>query len=163
MADHDIRTAGIDDVPSLRGLIAELAEFENLTHLMKATEADLRESLFGPDPGAEALLLFPKGATAPVAFALFFHNYSTFLGRRGLWLEDIYVQAPHRRKGYGSALLLRVARIAHERRCGRLEWAVLDWNVEAQRFYASLGATLLPDWRITRVTGEALERLAAQS
>ena len=109
------------------------------------------------------MLLFPKGASAPVAFALFFHNYSTFLGRRGLWLEDIYVQAPHRRKGYGKALLLRVARIAHERRCGRLEWAVLDWNVEAQRFYASLGATLLPDWRITRVTGEALERLAAQS
>jgi GNAT superfamily N-acetyltransferase len=95
-----------------------------------------------------------------VAFALYFHNFSTFLGRRGLYLEDLYVQPAHRGRGYGRALLLHLARLAVERGCGRFEWAVLDWNVNAQRFYASLGATVMPDWRITRVTGDALARMA---
>jgi GNAT superfamily N-acetyltransferase len=159
-AAHVIRSARPEDVPALRGLIGELAEFEHLTHLVNCTDADLDQGLFGNKAVAEALLLFPEGNDHPVGFALFFHNYSTFLGRRGLWLEDLYVQEVHRGKGYGKALLLHVARIAFERKCGRFEWAVLDWNTGAQRFYESLGATMLPDWRITRATGDALERMA---
>jgi GNAT superfamily N-acetyltransferase len=157
----DIRPVQPADVPALRSLIGELAEFERLTHLVTSTDQDFHDALFGPRPAAEALLLRPQAGGAPVAFALFFHNFSTFLGKRGLWLEDLYVQEAHRGKGYGKALILAVARIAAERNCGRFEWAVLDWNTRAQEFYASLGATLLPDWRITRVTGEALARMAA--
>jgi GNAT superfamily N-acetyltransferase len=155
-----IRSAQPGDVPALRSLIAELAEFEHLTHLFSCTDDDLRDGLFGAPPAAEALLVCPQVDAEPVGFALYFHNFSTFLGKRGLWLEDLYIQQAHRGKGYGKALLLRVARIAVERGCGRFEWAVLDWNAGAQRFYQGLGATRLPDWRITRVTGEALLRMA---
>jgi GNAT superfamily N-acetyltransferase len=155
-----IRAAEPRDVSALRGLIAELAEFEKLSHLMVCTDADLHAALFGARPAAEALLLCPETAPAPVAFALYFHNFSTFLGKRGLYLEDLYVQPAQRNKGYGKALLLQLARIAVERGCGRFEWSVLDWNTGAQRFYEGLGATVMPDWRITRVTGEALERMA---
>ena len=150
-----------DEVPALRGLIAELAEFEKLGHLMVATDADLHEALFGSRPAAEAVLLRPEAGAAPVGFALYFHNFSTFLGRRGLYLEDLYVQPAHRGKGFGKALLLQLARLAVKRGCGRFEWSVLDWNVDAQRFYESLGATVMPDWRITRVTGDALARMAS--
>lgn len=151
-----IRGAAPGDIAALRGLIAELAEFEHLSHLMVCTEADLHAALFGERPVAEALMLRPNDSDAPVAFALFFHNFSTFLGRRGLYLEDLYVQPAHRGRGYGKSLLLHLARLAVARGCGRFEWSVLDWNVDAQRFYESLGATVMPDWRITRVTGEAL-------
>jgi GNAT superfamily N-acetyltransferase len=157
---HAIRAARPGDVPVLRSLIAELADFERLTHLVACTDADLHEGLFGASPAAEAVVLTAPDAAVPVAFALYFHNFSTFLGRRGLYLEDLYVQEAHRRRGYGRALLLHLARLAAERGCARFEWSVLDWNTAAQRFYESLGATILPDWRITRVTGEALQRLA---
>jgi GNAT superfamily N-acetyltransferase len=161
MSNFTIAPVTPADVPALRGLIAELAEFEKLTHLMVATDADLHEALFGARPAAEAVLLRLAAGDEPIGFALFFHNFSTFLGRRGLYLEVLYVQPAHRRRGYGKALLVQLARIAVERGCGRFEWSVLDWNVEAQRFYESLGATVMPDWRITRVTDEALLRMAA--
>ena len=153
-----VRPATITDTGVLLDLIRGLAEYERLTHLVSATEATLKDALFGPHPGAEALLAFEQ--TEPVGFAVFFHNFSTFLGRRGLWLEDLFVKPEHRRKGYGRALFLRVARIAHERECGRYEWAALDWNEPAIRFYKSMGAVALDDWTIFRVTGEALRQLA---
>lgn len=159
----DIQPVSPGDVPALRGLIAELADFEKLTHLMVATDRDLHEALFGARPACEAVLLRPEAGAAPIAFALYFHNFSTFLGRRGLYLEDLYVQPAHRGKGYGKALLLHLARLAIERGCGRFEWSVLDWNVDAQRFYESLGATVMPDWRIARVTGDALSRMAVSA
>ena len=146
------------DVPDILAMIAALAEYEKLRHLCVATEAGLHAALFGPRPAAEVLVGWE--GPAPVAFALFFHNFSTFLGRKGLYLEDLFVQPLHRGRGYGRALLIHLARIAVARGCGRFEWAVLDWNATAIGFYESLGATLLPDWRITRVTGPALARLA---
>lgn len=153
-----IRPATEADLPLVLDFIRGLAEYERLSHMVTATEETLRQSLFGPRAGAEVLLGFEGDAA--VGFAVFFHNFSTFLGRRGLWLEDIYVPPQHRRKGYGRALLLHVARIAHERECGRFEWAALDWNAPAIEFYRSLGAITLDDWTIFRVTGEALERMA---
>jgi GNAT superfamily N-acetyltransferase len=148
------------DVPDVLAMIEALAEYEKLRHLCVATEAGLRAALFGSRPAAEVLLGWE--GPAPVAFALFFHNFSTFLGRKGLYLEDLFVRPPYRGRGYGRALLIHLARIAVARDCGRFEWAVLDWNAAAIGFYESLGATLLPDWRISRVTGPALARLAAQ-
>ena len=155
-----IRPAVIDDTGTLLDLIRGLAEYERLSHLVTATEASLRDALFGTQPGAEALLAFE--GEAEIGFAVFFHNFSTFLGKRGLWLEDIFVRPEHRRKGYGEALFLHVARIAHDRGCGRFEWSALDWNEPAIRFYQSMGAVALDDWTIFRVTGDALERLALQ-
>ena len=155
-----IRPAVIDDTGTLLDLIRGLAEYERLSHLVTATEASLRDALFGSQPGAEALLAL-EGESA-IGFAVFFHNFSTFLGKRGLWLEDIFVRPEHRRKGYGEALFLHVARIAHQRGCGRFEWSALDWNEPAIRFYKSMGAVALDDWTIFRVTGDALERLALQ-
>jgi GNAT superfamily N-acetyltransferase len=139
-------------------MIEQLAEFENLRHLCVATETQLAYALFGDKPAGEVVLGW-EGDT-PVAFALFFHNFSTFLGRKGLYLEDLFVQPPFRRRGYGRALLIHLAHIAVDRGCGRFEWAVLDWNAPAIDFYQSFGATLLPDWRIVRLTGPALARLA---
>src|SRR5215470_2901110 len=127
--------------------------------MVSATEATLRDSLFGPQPGAEVVLAF--AGDAPVGFSVFFHNFSTFLGKRGLWLEDLFVKPQFRGQGYGRELLLHVARIAHQRGCGRFEWAVLDWNQSAIDFYTSLGAVALDDWTIHRVTGDALAKLAA--
>ena len=141
-------------------MIEALADYEKLRHLCVATEVALQAALFGPRPAAEVLVGWE--ARTAVAFALFFHNFSTFLGRKGLYLEDLFVRPPFRGRGYGRALLVHLARIAVARECGRFEWAVLDWNTPAIGFYESLGATLLPDWRITRVTGDALTRLAAQ-
>jgi GNAT superfamily N-acetyltransferase len=152
-----IRPAQPADVSAILSMITELAEFEKLTHLMSATEPMLHDALFGPHPVAESIVGIEEGM--PVTFALFFHNFSTFLGRKGLYLEDLYVKQDHRRKGYGKAMLSELARIAVERGCGRFEWSVLDWNENAIRFYQGLGADVMPDWRICRVTGAALENL----
>ena len=154
----EIRPATRDDLPALVGLIRELAEYEKLTHLVVIDEARLGHELFGAGSRAEALVCRAGGVT--VGMAIYFHNFSTFLGRKGLYLEDLYVQPAHRGKGYGKALLLALARIAYERGCGRFEWMVLDWNEPSIRFYESLGAVRMEEWRLFRVTGEALENLA---
>ena len=155
-----IRRAQPADVADLHRLIRGLAEYERLTDICVATEADLRDALFGPAPAAEALIARPEPNPEVCAgFALFFHTYSTFLGRRTLWLEDLFVRPEFRGGGLGRRFLEVLAALARERNCGRFEWAVLDWNEPAIGFYRSLGATILPDWRIARVTGDALARL----
>ncbi|MEO5762532.1 MAG: GNAT family N-acetyltransferase, partial [Vicinamibacteria bacterium] len=136
-----------------------LAEYERLADSVVATEDILRQTLFGPRPYAECVIARYKGE--PAGFALFFHNFSTFLGRPGIYLEDLFVNPDMRGKGVGRALLSHLARIAVERRCGRFEWAVLDWNESAIGFYKSLGAEPQNDWTVFRVTGEALTKLAA--
>ena len=153
-----IRPARPEDLHAIVAMIRELAEFERLTHLCVAAESDLDTALFGPTPAVEVLIAW-KGIE-PAAFALFFHNFSTFLGRRGLWLEDLFVRPEYRRQGCAKALLRTLAQIAVDRGCGRFEWAVLDWNASAIEFYQALGATVLPDWRIVRVVGPALDSLA---
>ena len=153
--DFSLRAAEPRDVPAIVGLIAELAEFEKLTHLLQVTPETLHPHLFGPKPVVEAMVGEVGGRV--VAFALYFTNFSTFLSKPGLYLEDLYVQPAHRGTGLGKALLQRLGRIAVERGYGRFEWSVLDWNVNAIRFYEGMGATVLPDWRICRVTGEALQ------
>jgi GNAT superfamily N-acetyltransferase len=160
MSEFRIAPASPADVPAILAMIRALAEFERLSHLCVATEDDLFRALFGPKPAAEVVLAWEDVQAA--GFALFFHKFSTFLGRPGLYLEDLFVQAPFRRRGYGRAMLVHLAKLAVERGCGRFEWAVLDWNAQAIGFYQSLGATLLADWRITRLTGPALASLAAQ-
>jgi len=154
-----IRAAARADVPVLLDLIRGLAEYERLLHLVVADAATLERELFAPDAKAEAVVAFARGE--PVGFAVFFHNFSTFLGRRGLYLEDLFVRPAHRGRGYGRALLRHVARIAHARGCGRFEWMALDWNAPAIGFYKSLGAVEMAEWRLFRVTGAALARLAA--
>ena len=158
--DLTIRHATREDVPVLLSLIRELAEFEKLLHVVEADETTLADELFGSVRVAEALIAELR--EEPVAFALFFHNFSTFVGRKGLYLEDLYVRPHARRRGIGRALITLVAKIAVERRCGRFEWSVLDWNTPAVDFYRSLGAVALDEWTVQRVTGEALERLAEQ-
>jgi GNAT superfamily N-acetyltransferase len=153
-----IRAATPADVGAVHALMYELAEFEKLTHLFTGTPEGLTEALFGTRPAAEALVAEDAGRI--VGYALFFHNYSTFLGRRGLYLEDLYVQPSQRGTGLGTAMLRALAAIAVERQCGRFEWTVLDWNQPAISFYEKMGATVLPEWRVVRVAGEALERLA---
>jgi len=150
-----LRMAEPRDVPAIMSLIAELAEFEKLTHLMQVTPEALQRDLFGPKPVVEAMVGEVQGRV--VAYALFFTNYSTFLGKPGLYMEDLYVQPAHRGSGLGKALLERLGRLAVERDYGRFEWSVLDWNVNAIKFYEKMGAVVLPDWRICRVTGEALQ------
>jgi GNAT superfamily N-acetyltransferase len=157
----NIRSARAADVPLILALIRELATYEKLAHAVVATEEQLRENLFGARPQAEVLIAEWNGE--PAGFALFFHNFSTFLGRHGLYLEDLFVREQHRGKRIGKSLLMRLAGIAVERGCGRFEWAVLDWNTPAQDFYKSLGASPVPEWEIFRLTGEALRNLAAQS
>ncbi len=156
-----IRTATSDDVPTIAALIRELAEYERLSDQVVLRESDLQRRLFGEQPCAEVLMAEEKGST--VGFAVFFHNFSTFLGRPGIYLEDLFVRPAHRGKGHGKQLLLEVARIAVERGCGRLEWAVLDWNTPAMDFYRSFGAVPIYDWTIFRVTGDALEQLGTRS
>jgi GNAT superfamily N-acetyltransferase len=158
-----LRAARPEDLPAIVGLITELAQFEQLTHLVKVTPEALHPHLFGERPAAECVVAeLGQGADAAVVgFALFFTNFSTFLGQPGLYLEDLYVQPAHRGAGIGQQLLQHLARLAVQRGCGRFEWSVLDWNVNAQRFYQRMGATMLPDWRICRVTGEALQALGA--
>jgi GNAT superfamily N-acetyltransferase len=158
MAQFRILPATPRDVPVILELIRGLAEYEKLSHICVTSEEDLATAMFGEKPNVEVVLAWHDAI--PVAFALFFNNFSTFLGRRGLYLEDLYVRPEHRGRGYGRALLVHLARIAVERRCGRFEWSVLDWNTRAIGFYETLGAQVLPDWRITRATGASLERLA---
>jgi len=146
------------DVPVILELITALAAYENLTHLVSATETDLHTWLFGPKPIAEVMLA--RSGDVPVGFALFFHNFSTFLGKPGLYLEDLFVIPEWRGRGVGQQLLSRLARIAVERKCGRMEWSVLDWNDPAIRFYTRLGAAPMAEWRICRLTGDALARVA---
>ena len=160
MARAEIRPATEDDVPIILSLIRELAEYERLSHEVVATEGLLRESLFGERRGAEVLIACCKGA--PAGFALFFHSFSTFLGRPGIYLEDLYVKPEFRGRGIGRALLTHLARLAKERGCGRLEWAVLDWNEPAVKLYKSIGAVPMDEWTVYRVTGEALETLATR-
>lgn len=159
MPSFILRPAQEQDVESIVGLIGELAEFEHLTHLLEVTPEALRPQLFGPRPAAEAWVAEIDGSV--VGFALFFTNFSTFLGRPGLYLEDLYVQPAHRSSGIGRALLERLGALAVERGYGRFEWTVLDWNQNAIRFYEKMGATMLPEWRLCRVTGDALARFGA--
>ena len=157
-ADIRIVPALERDTPVILSLIKDLAEHERLWHEVEATEADIRESLFGDWPGAEVVLAYIGADLA--GFALFFHNYSTFLGRRGLYLEDLFVRPAYRSRGVGRRLLAHLARLAVERKCGRMEWWVLDWNESAIRFYQSIGAVPMDDWTVYRLTGDALARLA---
>lgn len=150
-------TAG--DVATILRLIRALAEYEKLPHEVVASEGDLHEALFGARPAAECLIASEDGRA--IGFALFFHNFSTFRGRQGLYLEDLFIEPDCRGRGYGRALLQRLAAIAVERGCARMEWSVLDWNAPAIGFYRSLGARLMDDWRIFRLTGEALQAFAA--
>ena len=146
------------DVPLILELIRGLAEYERMSDQVVATEAGLREALFGAQPSAEVIIAYAD--YRPAGFALFFHNFSTFLGRRGLYLEDLFVTPEFRRLGIGRRLLTELARIAVARGCGRFEWSVLDWNAPAIEFYKRLGARPLDDWTIFRVTDAALTRLA---
>lgn len=146
------------DVPLILSFIKELAEYERLPHEVVATEELLRQSLFGERSYAECLIAYQDHT--PAGFALFFHNFSTFRGRPGLYLEDLYVRPQMRGMGIGRALFLRLAKLARERRCGRMEWAVLDWNEPAIRFYKSLGAIPMDEWTVFRLTTEALNQLA---
>lgn len=157
--DFLLRAAEPRDVSAIVGLIRELAEFEKLSHLVQVTPETLHPHLFGDKPVVEALVA--EAGDVVVAFALFFTNFSTFLSRPGLYLEDLYVQPALRGSGIGKALLERLGAIAVERGYGRFEWSVLDWNENAIRFYEKMGATVLPDWRICRITGESLQRFGA--
>ena len=154
-----IRAAAADDVPLIRQLIAELAEYERLAHAAVATDDDLHIALFGAQPAAEVLIGEVDGR--PAGFALFFHSFSTFLGRRGLYLEDLFVRPAYRGAGLGRHLMAALARIAVQRGCGRFEWSVLDWNAPAIGFYRRLGAVGMDEWTVQRLEGEALHALAA--
>jgi GNAT superfamily N-acetyltransferase len=158
MSKHLLRAAEPRDVGAIVALIRELADFEHLTHLVKVTPQALQPHLFGSKPVAECLV--GEVAREVVAFALFFTNFSTFLGQPGLYLEDLYVKPDHRGRGLGRALLEHLGALAVQRDCGRFEWSVLDWNEHAIRFYRGMGATVMPEWRICRVTGDALQRFA---
>lgn len=153
-----LRSATRADVPEILRLIRALAEYEKLSHEVVATEAALAQTLFGDSPAAELLLAEEDGRA--VGFALFFQNYSTFLGKPGIYLEDLFVEPAFRGHGLGKQLLQAIARLAVERGCGRFEWAVLDWNESAIGFYKSLGARPMADWTVMRLTGDALKRLA---
>ena len=155
-----IRPATEADLATIEELIRALAEYERLSQEVVMDAELLRRSLFGERPYAEVLIAEENGASA--GFALFFHNFSTFVGRPGIYLEDLFVRPEHRGKGYGKALLKRLAEIAVERDCGRLEWAVLDWNEPALGFYRSLGARPNEEWTVYRLAGDSLRGLAAE-
>jgi len=159
MPELEIRAATEDDVSLILSLIKELAEYEHLSHEVVATEEGLRDSLFGERRVAEVLIGYHE--REPVGFALFFHNISTFLGRPGIYLEDLYVRPRYRGMGFGRTLLVHLAKLARERSCGRLEWSVLDWNEPAIGFYRGIGASPVSGWTVYRLTGETLDRLAA--
>jgi len=158
MTKFEIRTTTEADLPVILSLIRELAEYEREPDAVVATEAGLREVLFGAKPSAEVLLALEE--QEPVGFAVYFHNFSTWLGRPGLYLEDLFVRPEKRGKGYGRALLERLAQIAKERGCGRMEWAVLDWNEPAIQFYRKLGAQPMDEWTVFRLTRDGIARLA---
>jgi len=156
--DLSLKMATEQDVPIILSFIKALAEYERLADAVIATEEGLRQTLFGPRPYAECVIARWQGQ--PAGFALFFHNYSTFLGRPGIYLEDLFVKPELRGQGGGRALLQFLARLTQERKCGRLEWSVLDWNESAIGFYKSIGALPLDEWTIFRLKDEALSRLA---
>ncbi len=156
-----VRSAEPDDIPLLCGLIRDLAVYEKLEHECRADEAGLAAALFGPMPIVGALIGEVDGK--PEGFALYFTNFSTFLCKPGLYLEDLFVRPGVRGKGLGKALLTRLARLAVDRGCGRLEWSVLDWNEPALGFYRSLGAVPMSEWTVQRLCGPALEKVAAMS
>lgn len=153
-----LRKANKGDVSLILYFIQKLADYEHLSHELVATERDLEKYLFGQEKVAEVILGYE--GEVPVGFALFFHNFSTFLGKPGIYLEDLFVLEEYRGKGYGKKLLTYLANLAMERNCGRLEWAVLDWNEPSIAFYKSLGASLLKEWIVNRVSGESLVKLA---
>ena len=157
MGDFTIRPAAVTDVPVILELIRALATYERAPNEVTASEETLREVLFGEKPAAEVLLLFEGDIAA--GFAVFFHNFSTWLGRPGLYLEDLFVRPEHRGKGYGRALLIQLAKIAQERDCGRMEWAVLDWNEPAIQFYRKLGAKPMHEWTVFRLTPAEIAKL----
>jgi GNAT superfamily N-acetyltransferase len=161
MKPFEIRTATEADIPVILQLIRDLAEYERAPEAVIATEAGLREVLFGAKRSAEVLLALEQ--TTPVGFAVFFHNFSTWLGRPGLYLEDLFVKPEKRGNGYGRALLERLAQIAKERGCGRMEWAVLDWNEPAIQFYRKLGAVPMDEWTVFRLTEEGIAKLAEKN
>jgi len=152
---HTLRPARPEDLAAIVGLIRELAVFEHLEHLVVVTPDSLQPHLFGARPAAEALVAEVDGVV--VAFALFFTNFSTFLGKPGIYLEDLYVQPAHRGSGLGTALLRHLGALAVERGCGRFEWCVLDWNENAKGFYEKMGATIMTDWQLCRLTGPQLQ------
>lgn len=160
MTAFSIHPATRADAPAIHTLVRELAVYEKLEHLMISTPADFERELFDSGSVIEAVVAKENGVA--IGFALFFHNFSTFLGRKGLYLEDLYVKPECRGKGYGKALLVRLAQIAVERKCGRFEWSVLDWNTPSIKFYEAMGATVMPEWRIVRATGDALVGLAGK-
>ncbi len=161
MPPLEIRPAAQDDLPAILDLIRQLAEYERLSTAVVATQDVLRDSLFGIAPAAEVILAFVEGQ--PAGFAVFFENFSTFVGRRGLYLEDLFVVPDRRRHGIGRALLQHLAGIAVQRQCGRFEWTVLDWNAPAIAFYKSLGAVPMDEWTTFRLSGDALTALAQQA
>ena len=156
--DFEIRAAVVEDVPVILELIRELATYERAPSEVTATEEQLVEVLFGKRPAAEVLLAFE--GKSPVGFAVFFHNFSTWLGRPGLYLEDLFVKPEKRGKGYGRALLVDLAKIARDRGCGRMEWAVLNWNEPAIKFYRALGAKPMDEWTVFRLTSDGIAKLA---
>lgn len=158
--DFEIRAAKESDVSLILSFIKRLADYERLSQEVVATEEMLRRTLFGTQRTAEVVLGY--FGDQPVGFVLFFHNYSTFIGKPGLYIEDLFVDEAYRRRGFGRALFLYVARLAKERQCGRLEWAVLDWNEPAIEFYNKLGAIPMSDWTVFRVTGKSLDELATR-
>jgi len=153
-----IRPATKADVPVILSFIKKLADYERLSHEVTATEKTLRETLFGRRHAAEVAIGYFK--RQPVCFVIFFHNYSTFLGLPGIYIEDLFVDEAFRRRGFGNALLRYVAGVAAERQCGRLEWSVLDWNEPAVKFYKKLGAMPMHEWTVFRLTGENLTKFA---
>src|SRR5437870_12222030 len=159
VGDFQIRPARVEDVPVILQLIRDLATYERAPHEVTATEELLAEVLFGEKPAAEVLLAFEE--EPPVGFAVYFYNFSTWLGRPGLYLEDLFVKPEKRGKGYGRALLIELAKIARDRGCGRMEWAVLDWNEPAIKFYRSLGAQPMHEWTVFRLTREEIGKLAS--
>ena len=154
----EIRPAHVEDVPVILQLIRDLATYERAPNEVTATEEQLVVVLFGEQPAAEVLLAFE--GQSPVGFAVFFYNFSTWLGRPGLYLEDLFVNPDKRGKGYGRALLVELAKVARERECGRMEWAVLDWNEPAIKFYRSLGAKPMEEWTVFRLTRDGIAKLA---
>ena len=158
--DFIIRNTNESDVPIIFSFIKGLAEYEKLSHEVIATEEGLKKTLFGPDPKAEVILGYYKNI--PVAFSLFFYNYSTFLGKPGIYLEDLFVLPEMRGKGFGRVMLAYLAKLARDRNCGRLEWSVLDWNEPALKFYKSIGARKMDEWTTQRLDGDALSKLADQ-
>jgi GNAT superfamily N-acetyltransferase len=157
-AEFEIRAARVEDVPIILQLIRDLATYERAPDEVTATEEQLVDVLFGERPTAEVLLAF--GRESPVGFAVYFYNFSTWLGRPGLYLEDLFINPDKRGKGYGRALLVELAKIARDRECGRLEWAVLDWNEPAIKFYRALGAKPMHEWTVFRLTRDGIARLA---